>query len=78
MKIVALIVIGVTTLGGLWIINQSISHGNPWYWTLCEVIIFLLGITTLQTVATHEPGGPRNPESGMLAKKSSGTGCESN
>jgi hypothetical protein len=74
-KVVALFIAGAITLGGMWIIDQSAARGNPWYWTLCEAIIFLLGITTLQTIATHGPG---TPVAGTPTKKLDGMGCESN
>lgn len=58
MKIAAVLSIGAVALGGVWLLQKSISEGHPWYWTLVEVFIIIIGIGCGYEVATGKPSEP--------------------
>lgn len=59
MKIAAVLSIGAVALGGVWLLQKSISAGHPWYWMLVEVFVIIIGIGCGYEIARGKDDAPK-------------------
>lgn len=54
MKAFIAFLIGTTTLGGVWLLQRSLTSNHPWYWILAILFLIVFGIAAQLVVVQRD------------------------
>ena len=54
MKALVALLVSATTLGGIWLVQRSLTANHAWYWIVVEIVLIVFGIAAQLVVVQKD------------------------